>query len=219
VVSCAGIRGATARIPGATSATVPGASSCSDAPPAAASCVGAPPAAASYSGVTGAAGGGSGRGAGRAGAVRFEDHFVARTASSGGQLDGSTTCSPVGTPKCAAAIAPQERPGRPYPARIGPCLSLPPNAAVTQWPQMPTMHPQSHFDGNGTMPYQCWMCWQICRHASKARRHNCLATSRTYSCPYCPFTSVVKNPSGHRVKCEGDGVTAYLPSCGDIGRG
>jgi len=83
--SCAGIRGATATIPGATSATIPGASSCSDAPPAAASCVGAPPAAASYSGVTGAAGGGPGRGAGRAGAVRFEVHFVARTASSGGQ--------------------------------------------------------------------------------------------------------------------------------------
>ncbi|XP_070855622.1 uncharacterized protein [Drosophila suzukii] len=55
------------------------------------------------------------------------------------------------------------------------------------------------------------MCWQRCGHPFKARRHTCLASSLTYSCPYCPFSSVVKNPSGHRAKCEGDGVTAYLP--------
>jgi len=112
-------------------------------------------------------------------------------------------------------VAPRERPGRPYPALGTPRLSLPPNAIeVSQWPQLPTKELQSHFDGNGrqwtTAPYQCWMCWQRCGHPFKARRHTCLASSLTYSCPYCPFSSVVKNPSGHRAKCEGDGVTAYF---------
>jgi len=110
----------------------------------------------------------------------------------------------------------QNRPGRPYPALGTPRLSLPPIAVeVSKWPQLPTKEIQTHFDGNGrqwtTAPYQCWMCWQRCGHPSRARRHSCLASSLTYSCPYCSFSSAVKNPSGHRAKCEGDGVTAYLP--------